>query len=38
MDLGRFLVELMVAPSREMQFLTLRLVQTADRLLLTEGG
>jgi len=37
-DLGRFFVELKVAPSRETQFIVLRLVQTADRLLLTEGA
>lgn len=37
-DIGQFIVELKVAPAREMQFIVLRLVQTADRLLLTEGA
>jgi phage tail sheath protein FI len=31
-DQGRFIVELRVAPSRPMTFLTLRLVQTGDRV------
>ena len=30
-DLGRFIIELRVAPSRPMRFLTIRLVQTSDR-------
>jgi phage tail sheath protein FI len=34
---GRFVVELRVAPSLPMTFLTLRLVQTGDRGLLIEG-
>ncbi|HKG94976.1 MAG TPA: hypothetical protein VKA84_23875 [Gemmatimonadaceae bacterium] len=34
-DAGRFVVELRVAPSRPMTFLTLRLVQTGERVLVT---
>lgn len=34
---GRFIVELRVAPSLPMTFLTVRLVQTADRNQITEG-
>ena len=30
-DLGRFIIELRVAPSLPMRFLTIRLVQTSDR-------
>jgi hypothetical protein len=37
-DLGRFYVELKVAPSLPLRFLTVRLVQTADRMFVTEGG
>jgi phage tail sheath protein FI len=36
-DAGRFIVELRVAPSRPMTFLTVRLVQTGDRTTVTEG-
>jgi hypothetical protein len=36
-DLGRFIVELRVAPSLPMTFLTVRLVQTGDLGLVTEG-
>jgi hypothetical protein len=35
-DLGRFIVELRVAPSLPLTFLTIRLVQTSDRTLATE--
>ena len=35
-DQGRFIVELKVAPSLPMTFLTIRLVQTSDRNLATE--
>jgi hypothetical protein len=35
-DQGRFIVELKVAPSLPMTFLTIRLVQTSDRSLATE--
>lgn len=35
-DLGRFIVELRVAPSRPMTFLTIRLVQTAESGFVTE--
>jgi hypothetical protein len=34
---GRFIVELRVAPSLPLTFLTVRLVQTGDRTLITEG-
>jgi hypothetical protein len=37
LDQGRFIVELRVAPSLPMTFLTIRLVQTGDRALVTEG-
>jgi hypothetical protein len=37
-DLGRFVVELKVAPSLPMTFLTVRLVQSGDRGLATEEG
>jgi hypothetical protein len=37
MDQGRFYVELRVAPSLPMRFLTVRLLQTADRTFVTEG-
>jgi hypothetical protein len=36
-DLGRFYVDLQVAPSVPMRFLTIRLLQTADRTFVTEG-
>jgi hypothetical protein len=36
-DRGEFYVELKVAPSVPMRFLTVRLLQTADRTLVTEG-
>ena len=36
-DDGRFVVELRVAPSRPMTFLTIRLVQSGERLTATEG-
>ena len=36
MDLGRFIVELKVAPSLPMTFLTVRLVQAGDRAIVTE--
>ena len=36
LDLGRFIVELRVAPSLPMTFLTIRLVQTGDRSLVVE--
>jgi phage tail sheath protein FI len=36
-DQGRFYVELKVAPSLPMRFLTVRLLQTADRTFVTEG-
>lgn len=35
-DAGRFIVELRVAPSRPMTFLTVRLVQTSDRVAVSE--
>jgi phage tail sheath protein FI len=35
--LGQFFVEIRVAPSVPMRFLTVRLVQTADRTFVTEG-
>lgn len=38
MDNGQFFVELRVAPSLPMRFLTIRLLQTADRTFVTEGG
>jgi phage tail sheath protein FI len=38
MDNGQFFVELRVAPSVPIRFLTVRLLQTADRTLVTEGG
>jgi phage tail sheath protein FI len=38
MDNGQFFVELRVAPSVPMRFLTIRLLQTADRTFVTEGG
>jgi hypothetical protein len=34
---GRFIIELRVAPSLPLTFLTVRLVQTGDRTLITEG-
>ena len=37
-DRGQFIVEIRVAPSLPMRFLTVRLVQTADRTFVTEGG
>lgn len=37
LDQGRFVVELRVAPSLPLRFLTVRLVQTADRTSVTEG-
>lgn len=36
-DQGRFIVELRVAPSLPLTFITVRLVQTNDRSLVTEG-
>ncbi|MCA1613201.1 MAG: hypothetical protein LC800_03385, partial [Acidobacteria bacterium] len=36
-DLGRFIVELRVAPSQPLTFLTVRLVQTGERGFVTEG-
>jgi len=36
-DQGRFIVELKVAPSLPLTFLTVRLVQTGDRTFITEG-
>ncbi|HSF33653.1 MAG TPA: hypothetical protein VLK82_24705, partial [Candidatus Tectomicrobia bacterium] len=36
-DQGRFIVEIKVAPSLPMTFLTLRLLQSGDRTLVTEG-
>jgi hypothetical protein len=36
-DQGRFIVELKVAPSLPMTFLTIRLVQTGDKATVTEG-
>jgi hypothetical protein len=36
-DQGRFIVELRVAPSLPLTFLTVRLVQSGDRSLVTEG-
>ena len=36
-DQGRFYVELKVAPSLPLRFLTVRLLQTADRTFVTEG-
>lgn len=36
-DLGRFIVELRVAPSLPMNFLTIRLVQNGSRTSITEG-
>jgi len=38
MEEGNFTVELRVAPSLPMRFLTIRLLQTADRTFVTEGG
>ena len=37
LDQGRFIVELKVAPSLPMTFLTIRLLQSGDRTLVTEG-
>jgi phage tail sheath protein FI len=37
-DAGRFTVELCVAPSLPMRFITIRLVQSGERSLVTEGG
>jgi hypothetical protein len=37
-DQGRFLAEIRVAPSIPLSFLTVRLLQTADRTYVTEGG
>jgi phage tail sheath protein FI len=36
-DQGRFIVEIRVAPSLPMTFLTIRLLQSGDRTLVTEG-
>jgi hypothetical protein len=36
-DLGRFIVQIKVAPSLPLTFLTVRLVQAADRTFVTEG-
>ncbi len=36
-DQGRFIVELKVAPSQPLTFLTVRLLQSNDRALVTEG-
>jgi hypothetical protein len=38
MDNGEFFVEIRVAPSVPMRFLTIRLLQSADRTFVTEGG
>jgi hypothetical protein len=38
MDQGRFIVELKVAPSLPMTFLTIRLLQTGERLSVSEGS
>lgn len=38
LDKGEFYVVLRVAPSLPMRFLTIRLVQSADRTFVTEGG
>jgi hypothetical protein len=38
MDAGQFLVDIKVAPSLPMRFLTVRLVQTGDRTFVTEGN
>jgi hypothetical protein len=38
MDQGRFIVELRVAPSLPLSFLTVRLLQAADRTFVTEGA
>lgn len=35
-DQGRFIVELRIAPSQPLEFLTIRLVQTGDRTLVTQ--
>jgi Phage tail sheath C-terminal domain len=37
-DLGRLVVELRVAPSRPLEYLTVRLVQSGDRGAVTEGA
>ena len=37
-DKGQFVVELRVAPSVPLRFLTVRLTQSADRTFVTEGG
>ena len=37
-DEGRFIVELRVAPSLPMRFITIQLVQSGERSLVTEGG
>jgi hypothetical protein len=37
-DAGRFIVELRVAPSRPLQFLTVRLVQSGGQLSVSEAG
>jgi phage tail sheath protein FI len=37
LDQGRFVVELRVAPSVPMRFLSVRLVQAGERLAATEG-
>ncbi|MBO0779034.1 MAG: hypothetical protein J2P37_09435 [Ktedonobacteraceae bacterium] len=37
-DAGRFIVELRVSPSLPMTFLTVRLVQTGERSIVTEGS
>jgi phage tail sheath protein FI len=37
-DQGRFIVELKVSPSRPMTFLTVRLMQTGDRMSIVEGA
>src|SRR6185369_10981464 len=37
-DQGRFIVELKVAPSKPMTFLTIRLMQTGDRMSIAEGA
>jgi hypothetical protein len=36
-DQGRFIVELRVAPSLPMNFLTIRLIQNGSRTSVTEG-
>ena len=37
-EAGRFIVELRVAPSLPLTFVTIRLIQTSDRGLVAEGS